>query len=249
MGAHHKKIVIVGATSAIAEHCARLWAEDGPSEVVLVGRDPSKLEIVAQDLRVRSPVSTVTSAVIDFLKPEVVKAFVDRVCEDSPVDIVLIAHGVLPEQQVCQGNLAECKAALDVNGTSPVVFAEAFATWMEKVNKGTLAVIGSVAGDRGRKSNYIYGAAKSLVSVYVGGLQHRLAGTGVNVILVKPGPTNTPMTAGCLGIKLAPVQAVAQRIVKGINSGKPVIYAPLKWALIMLVIRHIPRNIFNRLDI
>ncbi len=249
MGVRNKRIVIVGATSAIAEHCARYWAEETPSEMILVGRDQSKLEIVAQDLRVRSPASTIASVVIDFLQPEAIQGFVEGIYANGSVDIVLIAHGVLLEQKACQANLVECKATLNVNGISPVVFAEAFATQMERVNKGTLAIIGSVAGDRGRKSNYIYGAAKSMVSTYAGGLQHRLAGTQVKVILVKPGPTNTPMTAQCLGIRLAPVHAVARRIVKGINLGRPVIYAPLKWALIMLVIRHIPRNIFNRLDI
>ena len=116
---------------------------------------------------------------------------------------------------------------------------------------GTLAIIGSVAGDRGRKSNYIYGAAKGLVARYAQGLQHRLANTNVKVVLIKPGPTDTPMTAlqKQEGMKLAKVDDVAAMIVNGIARGKPVIYAPGKWALIMMVVRHIPSAVFNRINI
>ncbi len=122
---------------------------------------------------------------------------------------------------------------------------------MEKRNYGALALIGSVAGDRGRKSNYVYGAAKGLVTRYAEGLQHRLAKTDVKVILIKPGPTETPMTAALSQqkVKLARVEDVAAQIVKGIKAGKSVIYAPPKWWLIMLILRHLPSGIFNRLEI
>jgi short-subunit dehydrogenase len=138
-----------------------------------------------------------------------------------------------------------------VNAISPALFAEAFIESMERRNAGTLGVIGSVAGDRGRKSNYVYGAAKGLVTRYVQGLQHRVAGTRVKVVLVKPGPTDTPMTAQlkAQGTKLAAVSDVAQAIVRGLERGRPVVYAPARWALIMMVIRHLPRVIFNRMDI
>jgi len=122
---------------------------------------------------------------------------------------------------------------------------------MERSKGGRLVVIGSVAGDRGRKSNYVYGAAKGMLERYVQGLQHRLAGSGVRVSLVKPGPTATPMTSGLdgVGVTLAKVEDVAAAIVRGVKRGKPVIYAPGKWLVIMLVIRHLPRFIFNKLDI
>ena len=122
---------------------------------------------------------------------------------------------------------------------------------MEKADQGTLAIIGSVAGDRGRKSNYVYGAAKGLVTRYAQGFQHRLANTNVNVVLVKPGPTDTPMTAGMKGKgpKMADVTAVASSIVGGIAKSTPIIYAPAKWAVIMMVIRHLPRFIFNKMNI
>ena len=122
---------------------------------------------------------------------------------------------------------------------------------MEKANHGALAIIGSVAGDRGRKTNYAYGAAKALVDRYAQGLQHRLAATQVKVVLVKPGPTDTPMTAHLKGqgARLASVESVAQQIVKAVESGKPVVYAPTKWWLIMTIIRLLPRAIFNKLNI
>lgn len=251
MNTRDKKIVIIGATSGIAEQCARLWAAASPAEFILVGRDRSKTELVASDLRVRNPQAKVESVEADFADPEKIQALADRIHGTGPVDIVLIAHGSLPDQQYCQKGLNECSEALEINGISPVLFAEAFAGHMEKVDRGALAIIGSVAGDRGRKSNYVYGAAKGLVTRYAQGLQHRLAKTAVKVVLIKPGPTDTPMTAHLKiqGAPLASVQAVAESIVKGVARGKSVVYAPPKWALIMMIIRHLPPRLFNRLDI
>jgi hypothetical protein len=246
-----KKIVIVGATSAMAEHCARLWVEESPKELVLAGRDRARTERVAQDLRVRSPQSKIDVQVIDFLDPLRIREWAEAASAEGVPDIVLIAHGSLPDQQACQLDLELCEDALAVNGVSPALFAEAFAGPMQQANRGTVAIVGSVAGDRGRKSNYVYGAAKGLVTRYAQGLQHRLAGTNVKVVLIKPGPTDTPMTAQLKGkgAKLASVGDVARMIVKGIAQGKPVVYAPGKWALIMMVIRHLPRYVFNKMDI
>lgn len=246
-----KRIVIIGATSAIAEHCARLWLEKQPADLDLVGRDAQRMERVATDLQVRSPQSRIRVVQADFLNPEAISATVGDIFQSGRVDIVLIAHGALPDQTRCQSDLPSCRDALEINGTSPVLYAEAFAKEMEKANHGTIALIGSVAGDRGRKSNYVYGAAKGLVTLYAQGLQHRFAGSGVKVVLIKPGPTDTPMTAHLKGkgAKLAPVEGVARQIVEGVEAGKPVIYAPGKWRLIMLIIRNLPAAIFNKMDI
>ncbi len=244
-------IVIVGATSAMAEHCARLWVLESPKSMVLLGRDQVRTECVAQDLRIRSPLSRIVVNTTDFMDPAKIREWVDQVCADIVPDIVLIAHGALPDQKECQQDLLQNQEVFQLNGISPVLFAEAFVGHMEKADKGTLAIIGSVAGDRGRKSNYVYGAAKGLVTRYSQGLQHRLANTNVHVVLVKPGPTDTPMTAALKGQgpKLADVTAVASIIVKGIDKAKPVVYAPAKWAVIMMVIRHLPRFVFNKMDI
>lgn len=246
-----KKIVIVGATSAIAEQCARLWVQGNGVDMVLIGRTAGRTERVADDLRVRSPESRIETLTADFITPSSIQKTVDDIVAAGSVDVVLIAHGSLPNQSACEGSLELCSEALTVNGISPVLFAEAFAGHMQQRNQGTLGIIGSVAGDRGRKSNYVYGAAKGLVTRYVQGLQHRLAKTAVKVVLIKPGPTDTPMTAHLkgAGAKLAGADAVAQNIVRGMDKGAPVLYAPAKWAVIMMVIRHLPNFIFNKMDI
>jgi short-subunit dehydrogenase len=228
-----------------------LWAKEAVVDLTLVGRDKAKIERVAADLRVRSPQSVIRVLEADFIDPLAIRQLVDSIAADGAVHTALIAHGSLPDQAVCQQDLTACHDALSVNGVSPMLFAEAFVGHMQKANHGTLAIIGSVAGDRGRKSNYVYGAAKGLVARYAEGLQHRLASTGVRVVLIKPGPTDTPMTAHLKqqGSRLARVEDVARLIVKGVDQGKPIVYAPAKWALIMMIIRHLPNFIFNKLEI
>lgn len=247
-----KKIVIVGATSAIATHCARLWAMTGQAiEFVLLGRDIERLERLATDLRARNQQVSTTVQVVEFLNPTQIQSVIDRIEATSSTDIALIAHGSLGDQERSQRDLAFNGAELQINALSPVLYAEAFAQHMEKAGKGTIAVMGSVAGDRGRQSNYVYGAAKGLVTRYAQGLQHRFAGTAVRVVLVKPGPTDTPMTAHlkAQGMKMASVETVAQGIVAAIDAGKPLAYVPGKWALIMMIIRHLPNFVFNKMRI
>lgn len=246
-----KRIVIIGATSTIAMHCARLWVEKEPVILTLVSRDKKKTEQIAADLRVRNPQTDIQIIEAHFLDPFTIKQLVDSIVAEGPLHLVLIAHGSLPDQAVCEQDLTLCRDALTINALSPVLFAEAFAGYMQQANQGTLAIIGSVAGDRGRKSNYVYGAAKGLITRYAEGLQHRLAKTNVKIILIKPGPTNTPMTASLkqqVGA-LAEPDDVARIITTGIKKGKAVIYAPTKWALIMFVIRHLPSFVFNRINI
>ena len=246
-----KRIVIVGATSSMATHCARIWAQRQAVDLTLLGRDATRLERVATDLRARGAGSRVRVVVTDFAAAVHIANTVDSIVSEGPVDIVLIAHGSLGEQTISQGDLVRCQVELEVNGVSPVLFAEAFASHMERSGRGTLAIIGSVAGDRGRKSNYVYGAAKGMVARYAQGLQHRLAGTPVKVVLIKPGPTDTPMTAHLKagGARMAPVEDVARGIVAAIDRGRPVAYVPPVWRVIMMVIRHLPAFLFNKLNI
>jgi short-subunit dehydrogenase len=250
-----KRIVIVGATSSIAEHCARIWLRTQPASLALIGRDARRIERVAADLKTRSPQSDFHIVEADFLDPEAIGAAVDEALAQGEPDIVLIAHGNLPEQADCQHDLKACRAALEINGISPALYAEAFACRMDQFRHGTLALIGSVAGDRGRKSNYVYGAAKGLIDRYAQGLQHRFAGSGIKIVLIKPGPTDTPMTAHLKGqvkgqgLKLAAVEDVAGQIVRAIERGKMVAYVPGKWRLIMMILRHLPAWLFNKLDI
>ena len=245
-----RKIVVIGATSGIAEHCCRLWSAEQSVEFVLVARDQAKLEKIATDLRVRGPSSKVTTVHGDFLDRAFIQNVVDSAFVSRPVDVALIAHGWMPENQVGL-DLATCEQLLDVNAVSPVLFAEAFTQHFVKAGRGTIAIIGSVAGDATRRANYIYGASKALLTRYAQGLDHRLLGTGVKVVLIKPGPTDTPMTTHlkAAGKRMAPVESVARATVEGIRRGKAVIYAPPIWQLIMRIVRHIPRPIFNRLPL
>lgn len=246
-----KKIVIIGATSSIAEHCAKIWVERALLEMVLVGRNQEKLDRICQDLSIRSPKSKLSTIIGNFAEAESIQMLVDDIVLQGTVDQVLIAHGSLPEQLECQRNLKVCKDAIEINGISPVLFAEAFASHFSKNNHGSIIILGSVAGDRGRRSNYVYGAAKGLVTRYAQGLQHRFAGSNVKVTLVKPGPTDTPMTANLKeqGAKLASVEDVAKIIVDSADRGAGVVYAPSKWRLIMMIIRHLPQFIFNKMNI
>lgn len=246
-----KKIVIIGASSSIAEHCARIWLKTDPTELTLVGRNLNRLQSIADDLSLRSPQSEVRILETDFVNTSAIQQTVNNIAAQGAPDIVLIAQGLLTAQQTCQTDLTACRDMLEINGISPVLFAEAFATHLETAGRGTLALIGSVAGDRGRKSNYVYGGAKGLLERYAQGLQHRFAGTQIKIVLIKPGPTDTPMTANlkAKGLKLASVEEVAKRIVDGINQGQAVIYVPKKWIFIMWVIKNMPNIIFNRLNI
>ena len=246
-----KRFIIIGATSSIAEHCARLWIAKAPINLTLVGRDASRTKSIADDLKVRSPGSAITVVSGNLVEPESIQRLVNQILKDGNADCALIAHGSLADQSACQQDLALTAEELSINGISPVLFAEAIASSMVRAGHGTLGVIGSVAGDRGRKSNYVYGAGKGMITRYVQGLQHRLAGTEVAVILIKPGPTRTPMTAhlGDSGPSLADVAKVAATIVSGMEKRRNVVYAPRRWWVIMMIIRHLPRFIFNRMDI
>lgn len=244
-----KHIVIVGATSAIAEHCARLWAERENVKFSLIARNREKCIRVQKDLESRNPNTECSVHTIDFTDPGAIDQTIATISE-VPVDVALIAQGTLPDQGECEQNLELCQETLTINGTSPALFAEAFAMNMAPLDHGHIVLIGSVAGDRGRKSNYTYGAAKGLVARYAQGLQHRFAGTGVHITLVKPGPTKTPMTSTIPNSQsFADVGEVASQIIKSIDACKYTVYTPKKWHLIMLLIKHLPNFVFKRMNI
>lgn len=243
-----KKIVIIGATSLIAQKCIFLWAEIYDTELVLVGRNRAKLKKVASNLRAKSKNLLVNLIQVDFLDTQQIQKLAYDLNKNSPIDILLIAHGDLPDQILCQSDINQCKNAIEINAVSPALFAEAFLNFMERAGKGCLTILGSVAGDRGRKSNYIYGASKGFIERYIEGVQHRLAHTDIDVILVKIGPTDTPMTRNSKikGFPLASADKVAHSIVSSISKSKSLIYVPSKWFFIMAIIKHLPKFIFNK---
>ena len=250
-----KKIIIIGATSAIAKECIRIWINNGPTDITLVVRNIENAKPLLADLQVRSPESRFQLLLGEFMSPVLIHNLAVNISSKGALDIVLIAHGALPEQEQCQQDMLLCKETIDINGVSPCLFAEAFANVMQNQTKGTIAVIGSIAGDRARKSNYVYGAAKGLVAKYIQGMQHRFASKNLKIILIKPGPTATPMTeklrtkSDSRHQKFVSVNIVAQDIVDGIEKGKAIIYSPHKWQIVMCIIQHIPSFIFNKLNI
>jgi decaprenylphospho-beta-D-erythro-pentofuranosid-2-ulose 2-reductase len=252
MNAVFQNILIVGATSLLAEHCARLWLKEPVTALTLVGRNERKLKAVAEDLKVRSPSTRVSVYAVDLQNTQATQHLLEQIeNEHGPLDLALVAHGQLADQTAVPSDLAHYHETAQVTALSPALYAQAIAERMAQRGHGTLAVISSVAGDRGRKSNYVYGAAKAYLSCYMEGLQHRYAHSGVKIVLLKPGPTATPMTAGMVGsgLSMADASEVALQMVSAISAGKRVAYLPWRWTLVMWIIRVLPFSIFRRLDI
>lgn len=244
-----QNILIIGATSAIAEATARLWAADG-ANLYLVARNSERLELVSCDLETRG--ARVTTAVLDvndFSRHASVVAEGIQVLQR--VDVVLIAHGDLPDQQLCERNVSETLAALQINAVAVVSLLTLIANFMQSQGSGVIAVLSSVAGDRGRKSNYVYGSCKALVSTFMEGLAGRMHPVGVRVITIKPGFVDTPMTARLKkGLLWAQPAAIAKMIYDRLASaGSGSYYTPRFWWPIMAVIRALPARVLYRLNI
>jgi len=242
-----KKILIVGATSAIAEAVARLYAQRGDA-LALVARNERQLSAIADDLRVRGAAAVHTQLLDANELARHEAALAAAVQALDGLDVALIAHGTLSDQAACQSSVERMLQELQTNALSAMSLCTLLANRFEQQGSGTLAVISSVAGDRGRASNYVYGAAKAALSAFLSGLRQRLAPAGVRVLTIKPGFVDTPMTAQFKkGALWATPQKVAQDIVRAIDSGRPVLYTPWFWWGIMAIIRAIPERIFLRL--
>lgn len=244
-----KNILILGSTSAIASACARRWATQDTT-FFLVGRTAEKLGQVADDLAARS--ATVHTHVLDLNHFDQHAAMLDA-CYAAlgQVDIALIAHGTLPDQKACEQDAKLAVQEFTNNGLSVIALLTDLANRMEMQKSGCIAVISSVAGDRGRPSNYLYGAAKGAVTDFCSGLRGRLFKSGVQVLTIKPGFVDTPMTRGLSLPKLLLVtpDKVAQDVVHAVEKRRDTLYTPWFWRLIMLIIIHIPGPIFKRLGL
>lgn len=244
-----QNIVIFGATSAIAQALGRLYAARG-DQIYLVGRSTEKLNTIAQDLTVQGATRVETTAIdlVDSdLHPELISSIADAM---GTIDVALIAHGTLPVQEDIQDDYKLSYEALDVNGLSVISLMTVLATNMAEKKRGTIAVISSVAGDRGRESNYVYGTAKAMVSTFSQGLRNRMEKLGVHVLTIKPGFVDTPMTVEFdKGPLWAQPEKVAADILKAIDSKKDILYTPFFWRWIMLIIQNIPEFLFKKLSL
>jgi hypothetical protein len=244
-----RKILIIGATSAIAQATAKLFAQQHHA-LFLVGRDGEKLESIATDLKVRGA-HKVAYCTLDLNEFNRHQEVVDQAYNSlEGLDTVLIAHGTLDDQKACEQDYAKAEQALRTNFLSVISLLTPLANLLEKQRYGCIAVITSVAGDRGRQSNYVYGTAKGALGIFLQGLRNRLQRANVCVLTIKPGFVDTPMTATFKkGALWAKPEAVAVGICRAMEKRRSVVYLPWFWWPIMTVIGLIPETIFKRMKL
>jgi len=244
-----RKVLVLGATSGLAMPVCRLLAEQG-AHLFLVARNGDKLAAVAADLKTRGAgfVETAVADLDDTARhPALLTHAVNAL---GGCDVALLAHGVLGSAAELDASFAKANAMLQTNLVSPVSLSMWLADYFVSRHAGVLAVISSVAGDRGRKANTIYGASKAGLTAFLAGLRQRIDREGVTVLTIKPGPVKTAMTAGMKGEeKFADPRKVAAQIVAAIDKRKDVLYTPSIWLVIMFVVRHIPERVFKKLDL
>ena len=244
-----KRVLIIGATSMIAEHGARIWASRGDM-LYLAARNEERLQTIAADLKVRGASEVATNCIdLNYMDRHI--DLLDA-AENTMggIDIVLIAHGTLSNQKSCELSVEETLAEIQTNALSTISLLTLIANRFEAKKDGTICVISSVAGDRGRASNYVYGSVKAMVTAFTSGLRQRLYKSNVAVVTIKPGFVDTPMTAEFKkGLLWAKPSAVAEKIVKAIDTKKNEVYTSFFWWAVMVVIKTIPSKIFKRIDL
>ena len=244
-----ERILIVGATSAIAEAVARIYASRG-ARLYLVARNADRLDLIARDLEIRGA-SAIDSRDLDLREysqhDELLSTARERL---DGIDVVLVAYGVLPDQAACEADVQAMRCVFETNTLSVMSLLTEASKLLEAQGRGTVAVIGSVAGDRGRRSNYVYGASKAALETFLQGLRNRMFNTGVHVLTIKPGFVDTPMTAAFdKGPLWASPETIARGIVRAIDRGRDVVYLPWFWGLIMFGVRALPERLFKRMSL
>lgn len=248
-----ERVLIVGATSGIAQAVALRLARRG-CRLILAARDRQRLEMLAAELTAAGSPEVLVEP-FEALDFDGHRAFVERAWQQfggAGPDAVLLCYAYLPNQEAAQREFSEARRTIDVNLTSPVSVLEPIAARFAAQGRGTIAVISSVAGDRGRRENYMYGATKAALTAYLSGLRNRLHASGVHVLTIQPGPVDTPMAAGRYSKSsplLASPERVARDIERAIDRRRDVLYTPWYWRWIMLAVRMIPEPIFKRLNI
>lgn len=242
-----QNILIVGANSAIAKSCARLYAQQG-CHLYLVGRNAEQLDLQKEDLRVRGASQVETELLnVDELSSHD-KIVANAKAALGSIDLALVCHGVLPDQERCEKDFAYALEQFHTNTISSMSLLHILAKTMSSQGSGTIAVITSVAGDRGRQSNYYYGASKGTLSLFLEGLRGSLLKKNVHIIDIKPGFVDSPMTEHISkGALWSSPDKIASCMTRGIAKNRTTIYAPGYWRFIMLVVKLIPEFIFKRL--
>lgn len=240
------RVLVVGATSAIADEVARRYAARG-ARLLLLGRRAPMLEVAAADLRVRGA----AEVAVDLFEADDVDshpAIVSRAWDRwQGFDVALVAYGVLPDQAQAQSSVALALRSFDTNARSVISLLTELANRFEAQGRGVIGVISSPAGDRGRASNYVYGAAKAAVSTFCSGLRHRLHRQGVRVVTILPGFVDTPMTAGfAKGPLWTGPARVAADIERALDRRNGNLYTPWFWRWIMSIVTHLPQRLFLR---
>lgn len=244
-----ENIVIYGATSTLAQHIARHLATNG-HRLFLIARSEARLATLSKDYVARGAAS-VDLLAADLSELNKLEHLWDTIVSKMKViHKVFVCHGVLGNQEIAQKDFLTAQSELTTNFLSYVAILTPIANQFEVDGGGHITVIGSVAGDRGRQSNYIYGTAKAGLATFAAGLRNRLSQSNVQVLTVKPGFMRTAMTENLdQNFLFAEPEKVAQSILKAVDQKRDVIYVPGFWRLIMLVIRNIPEKIFKRLKL
>ena len=242
-------VLILGATSAIAQATGRLLAERGAS-FFLVARDPHKLSAVSDDLRTRGA-KAVCSLAMDLDDTEAHGAMLTSAAHTlGTIDMALLAYGVLGDQAAAEKDARVAEAVYRTNFLSPASLITWLANYFEGHGKGCLAVISSVAGDRGRKSNYVYGASKGGLTILLEGVRNRVDRMGVHVLTIKPGFVATPMTAHLdRGPLFAEPRTIGRGILNAVAGRRDTVYLPGFWRWIMFFIRLLPSSIFKNMNL
>jgi len=241
-----KRILLVGATSAIAEAAAREFAARGDA-LFLLARNAAAVQAIADDLRLRGA-AQVASASFDAREFQSFPALIDAAVQRlGGLDQALIAHGTLTDQSAGAASPELLRADFETNALSVMALSLLLARYFSAQGHGVIAAISSVAWERGRQSNYLYGAAKAAVSTFLSGLRQQLYAKGVRVVTIKPGFVSTPMTAAFRkGLLWASPARVARDIVRAMDRGTPVIYTPWFWRPVMALVRFVPESVFRR---
>jgi short-subunit dehydrogenase len=244
-----RKILVLGATSGIAEATCRIWAAEG-ARLFLVARNAERLAAVAADLRTRGA-SYIDTAVADLddadRHPELLAHAVNSL---TGMDIAYLAHGILGDQARAEQDFNAAAQIIYTDFMAPVSLLTWLANFCVQCHTGTLAVISSIAGDRGRRSDYLYGSAKAGLTEFLSGLRNRVDREGVTVLTIKPGPVKTAMTSGVQGSdRFADADSVAASIARAIDKRRDILYVPFRWQPIMFFLRHLPERIFKKLNL